>query len=434
MTLLANEIEALACMAPAKRKAEVAKIGAEKLRTHWALWAHPGQLAPSGDWRTWLLLAGRGYGKSRAGAEWVRGLAEGDGAARIALVGATLNEARSIMVEGDSGLLTIAPHDNRPKWEPSRNRLTWRNGAQATLFSGENPDGLRGPQHHYAWCDELAKWAYGQATWDNLQMGLRLGDKPMALVTTTPRPIALIRALMTEQQVAVTRGAMVDNPFLPEAFITAMERAYAGTRLGRQELDGEMIADLPGALWTRDQIEACRVRAAPMFKRVVVAVDPPAGVGDGADACGIIACGLGEDGCGYVIEDASLQGATPEGWARAVAACVARHGADRLIAESNQGGAMVASVLRGAGLSLPVKLIHASRGKVARAEPVAALYEAGRVAHIGAFPMLEDELCGLMAGGAYEGSGRSPDRADALVYALTELMLGVARVVRGRSL
>jgi phage terminase large subunit-like protein len=265
-------------------------------------------------------------------------------------------------------------------------------------------------------------------------MGLRLGEQPRALVTTTPRPIALIRALVAEPQVAVTHGAMTDNPFLPEAFITSMDCAYGGTRLGRQELEGELIANLPGALWTRDRIEACRVRAAPSFKRVVVAVDPPAGVGAGADACGIIACGLGEDDRAYVIEDASLQGATPEFWARAVADCVARHGADRLIAESNQGGAMVASVLRGAGLSLPVKLIHAHRGKVARAEPVAALYEAGRVAHIGAFSALEDELCGLMAGGSYEGPTRSPDRADALVYALTELMLGAARVLRGRSL
>lgn len=434
MTPIGEGITALAALPADERAQAITKIGADNLRTHWQSWAHAGQLAPAGEWRTWLLLAGRGYGKTRAGAEWVRGMAEADGAARIALVAATMNEARAIMVEGDSGLLAIAPQTNRPKWEPSRNRLVWKNGATATLFSGESPDALRGPQHHYAWCDELAKWAYGQATWDNLQMGLRLGPQPRAVITTTPRPLALIRALMADCNVVVTRGAMTDNPFLPKAFITAMDSAYAGTRLGRQELDGELIADLPGALWTRDRIAACRLRSAPPLHRVVVAVDPPTSVGGGADACGIIAAGLGDDGRAYVIEDASLQGATPEGWARAVAECVARNGADRLIAESNQGGAMVASVLRAAGVSFPVKLVHASRGKVARAEPVAALYEAGRVSHIAIFPVLEDELCGLMAGGGYEGPTRSPDRADALVYALTELMLGMPRVVRARGL
>ncbi len=434
MTGRPPDIAALAGLDATLRRKAIAKIGAEKLRTHWAAWAHQGQIAPLGDWRIWLLLAGRGYGKTRAGAEWVRALGEGAPATRIALVGASLNEARAIMVEGDSGLLAIAPHYKRPKWEPSRNRLTWPNGNIATLFSAESPDGLRGPQHHYAWCDELAKWSYVQETWDNLQMGLRLGAQPRVLITTTPRPIGLLRALVANEEVAISRGTMRDNPFLSPAFIAAMDDAYAGTRLGRQELEGALITDLAGALWSRDRLEIARIKSAPVLTRLVVAVDPPVSIGSNADACGIIAAGLGADGHGYVIEDASLQGATPDGWARAVAACVARHGADRVVAESNQGGAMVAAVLRGAGLALSVKLVHATRGKVARAEPVAALYEAGRVSHIGAFPALEDELCGLMVGGGYEGPGRSPDRADALVYALTELMLGTRPTVRGRSL
>ncbi len=433
MTLLACQLEALACLEPAARREAVAKMGADQLRTHWASWSLPGQLPPTGDWRTWLLLAGRGYGKTRAGAEWVRGLAEADGTVRIALVGATLAEARSIMMEGESGLLAIAPNGNRPKWEPSRNRLRWRNGATATLFSGESPDGLRGPQHHYAWCDELAKWAYPQATWDNLQMGLRLGAQPRALITTTPRPIALLRKLVADEEVALTRGAMHENDFLPPAFVAAMDSNYGGTRLGRQELAGEMITDLPGALWTRDRIDQCRTQMLPEIVRIVLAVDPPAGTT--GDACGIIVAGLGADGLGYVLDDASVQGASPEQWARAVATCATRHQVDRVIAEANQGGAMVASVLRAAGLALPVKLVHATRGKVARAEPVAALYEAGRVRHCGAFPALEDELCGLMSGGGYDGPTRSPDRADALVYALTALMLdSVERVVRARAL
>lgn len=433
-------LETLALLPPAARRNHITRMGAEALRTDWATWALPGQIVPQGEWRTWLLMAGRGFGKTRAGAEWVRGIAERNSAARIALVGATLADARAIMVEGESGLLAIAPRGSRPKFEASLNRLRWPNGALAMLYSGESPDMLRGPEQSHAWCDELAKWAFPQATWDMLQMGLRLGDCPQALITTTPRPLALLRALMVAEGVVVTGGATRDNPFLPTRFVEAMMQNYGGTRLGRQELDGDLLNDLPGALWSRELIEAARVRDAGTVRRVVVAVDPPAGVG--RDACGIIACGLLE-GQGVsqavVLEDASVHGATPEGWARAVADCVVRHQADRVVAEANQGGAMVAAVLRGAGLALPVRLVHASRGKVARAEPVAALYEAGRVRHAGAFPALEDELCGLMLGGGYEKTsaiaGTSPDRADALVYALTALLLEEgSAVVRARGL
>lgn len=392
------------------------------LLADWRFWADPRQLPPPGNWRVWLMLAGRGFGKTRTGAEWVRARAEGDGRLRIALVGATAAEARRVMVEGESGLLAIAPAATRPKWEPSRGRLTWRSGAQAFIYSGENPEGLRGPQHHLAWGDELAKWAYPQATWDNLAMTMRLGERPQTLVTTTPRPLALLRALKAAPDTVTVTGRTIENRLLPAAFLAAMQADYGGTRLGRQELDGELIDDLAGALWSRALIEASRVRACPALRRAVVAVDPPAGTQ--GDACGIVAVGLGRDGIGYVIEDASIARATPETWARAVAACALRHGADRVVAEANNGGAMVKAVLIAADAAMPVSLVHASRGKTARAEPVAALYEAGRVGHVGAFPALEDELCGLVAGGGYDGPGRSPDRADALVWGLSELMLG----------
>jgi phage terminase large subunit-like protein len=260
------------------------------------------------------------------------------------------------------------------------------------------------------------------AAWDNLVMGLRLGERPRVLVTTTPRPTRLMQRVMALPDLMQTQGRTRDNPHLPKSFVEAVTAEYAGTRLGRQELDGELIDDVEGALWTRAAIEACRVKRRPKLVRIVIGVDPPAGTT--GDACGIVAVGLGNDGCGYVLEDASVAGATPEGWARVVAGCFARVKADRVVAEKNQGGAMVESVLRAAEARLPLTLVHAAKGKVARAEPVAALYERGRVRHVGAFPALEDELCGLVAGGGYEGPGRSPDRADALVWALTELMLG----------
>jgi phage terminase large subunit-like protein len=417
-----TELHRLATMASPKRREEILRRGIDAIRTDWRMWQQAGQAAPPGPWRTWLMMAGRGFGKTRAGAEWVRALAEGGNSmTAIALVAGTASEARNVMVEGESGLLAISPAATRPLWEPTRGRLLWRTGAQAFVYSGENPEKLRGPQHGFAWCDELAKWAYPRETWDNLQLGLRYGDRPRALVTTTPRAVPLIRTMANDPGVVVTRGATSDNRFLPEAFVRAVTDDYGATRLGRQELQGELIDDVAGALWTRAMIEACRVRGAPVLRRVVIGVDPPASAG--GDACGILCVGLGHDGVGYVIEDASVSGLSPEGWAGVVADVAARHGADRVVAEANNGGDMVASVLRAADSGLPVKLVHASRGKVARAEPVAALYGRGRVRHVAAFAGLEDELCGMVIGGGYEGPGRSPDRADALVWALTELML-----------
>ncbi|HEX7856693.1 MAG TPA: terminase family protein [Sphingobium sp.] len=409
--------------------------GQEYLKHGWAIHARPEQLPPPGDWTIWLILAGRGFGKTRAGAEWVRSVAEADPMARIALIGASLHDARAVMVEGESGLLAIAPPQARPLWKPSRRQLLWPNGAMATLFGAAEADSLRGPQHSHVWGDEIAKWQRGVEAWDNAMMGLRLGHGPRALATTTPRPVPLLRKLIVQEGVVMTRGRTADNlGALPRAFLAAMERDYAGTRLGRQELEGELVMDPDGALWTRDLLEECRVAHVPglvpgmgdageaLLSRVVVGVDPPAG--STGDACGIVVAGLGRDGRAYVIDDASVERASPEQWARAVARAHHRWGADRIVAEANNGGAMVASVLRAADSVLPVRLVHASRGKSARAEPVATLYEAGRVAHVGLFERLEDEMCGLLAGGAYAGPGRSPDRADALVWALTDLLLG----------
>jgi phage terminase large subunit-like protein len=397
---------------------------AAALKASWAFWARPEQLPPPGDWRVWLMMAGRGFGKTRAGAEWVRGIAENDGSARIALVGATLGEARAVMVEGESGLLAVAPAGRRPTWEPSLRRLRWPGGAVAFLYGASDPEMLRGPQHSHGWCDEIAKWPRGLTVWDTLAMGMRLGERPRLLATTTPRPVPLVRALVARGDVAVTGGRTADNrAHLPADFLAGMAEQYGGTRLGRQELDGLLIEEAEGALWSRELIERCRALAAPQSARVVVGVDPPAGAGARSDACGIVVVLLGADGIGYVIEDASVQGLGPDGWARAVAEAAARHRADRVIAEANNGGAMVESVLRAAQATLPVRLVHATQGKAARAEPVAALYEAGRVRHVGAFPALEDEMAGLIAGGGYAGPGRSPDRADALVWALTALLL-----------
>lgn len=398
----------------------------------WTMWARPSQLPPDGDWRVWLIMAGRGFGKTRAGAEWVRMVAESNHEARIALVASSLHEARSVMVEGESGLMAISPPHLRPRYEPSLRRIVWPTGAQALLYSAAEAEALRGPQHSHAWCDEIAKWDDNQEQarrcWDNLMLGLRLGEAPRIVATTTPRAVPLVRRLMAQvgedADVVLTRGSTLENAGnLPGRFITDVTREFGGALLGRQELDGELIDDLPGALWTRGLLEACRETGAPQaMTRVVVGVDPPASA-DG-DACGIVVCGLGDDGVARVMADASVEKPSPERWARAVAEAARAWSADRVVAEANQGGAMVESVLRAANAALPIRLVHASRGKVARAEPVAALYEAGRVRHAGFFARLEDELCGLLPGGTYQGPGRSPDRADACIWALSELMLG----------
>jgi phage terminase large subunit-like protein len=394
----------------------------------WAWQAHRGQEVPAGDWRTWLMMAGRGFGKTRAGAEWVWARAREGAEVRIALVGASREEVARVMVEGPSGLLALARADEAPVWLPTRGEFRFPGGAVAFSYSAAAPEALRGPEHHFAWCDELGKWDAGasganERAWDNLQMGLRLGERPRAVVTTTPRAVALVRRVKDAGSTEVTGGRTADNVHLSEAFRDWAVETYGGTRLGRQELDGMLFEEVAGSLFPREVLEASRQSGTlprEEFARVVVGVDPPASAE--GDACGIVVCGLGRDGVAYVLADCSVAGARPEGWARSVARAAEAWGADRVVAEKNQGGDMVESVLAQADCALPVKLVSASRGKTARAEPVAARMEGGKVRLAGRFPELEDELAGLSVGGGYQGPGRSPDRADACVWALSELI------------
>ncbi|WP_412103509.1 DNA-packaging protein [Stappia stellulata] len=409
------------------------------LRHDWRLWAHAHQLAPAGDWRCWLLMGGRGAGKTRAGAEWLRACVraaalrpDSDGF-RIALVGETQSDAREVMVEGISGLLSVHPASERPSWQSSRRRLEWPNGAVAQVFSSEDPDALRGPQFHLAWCDELAKWRHVQETWDMLQFALRLGERPRQLVTTTPRPIPLLKRLMADPAtVAVTAPTESNAAHLAAGFVAAIRARYGGTRLARQELDGEMVESRDGAMWNRDALEALRSDRAPALERIVVAVDPPASSGVASDACGIVAAGIDADGIVHVLADRSLGAAAPARWASAAVALWRDLEADCLVAEVNQGGEMVAAVIAGVDPGVLVRAVRARRGKWLRAEPVAMLYEQGRVRHVGAFPDLEDEMTDFTREGL--SNGRSPDRLDALVYALHELALKAGGTPRLRSI
>ncbi|WP_411035106.1 DNA-packaging protein [Shinella sp. BYT-45] len=378
------------------------------------------QLPPPGDWRVWLLMGGRGSGKTRAGAEWVHAQALARPEMRIALVAETLGDAREVMIDGVSGICRIAGR-SRPDFEASRRRLVWPNGSIGQIFSSEDPESLRGPQFHLAWCDELGKWKHGQETWDMLQFGLRLGEDPRVLVTTTPRPVPLLRALAGDPGTAVRRIATADNARnLSPGFLSAMAERYGGTRLGRQELDGELIADREDALWNRARLEAIRLRNPGPLSRIVVAVDPPA-TASAASVCGIVVAGLDGAGRAAVLADCSVTGESPAGWAGAVVRAFRKFDADRVVAEVNQGGDMVAAMLRSVDAALPVTTVRATRGKFLRAEPVAALYEQGRVVHAGAFPELEDQMCDFGPDGL--SSGRSPDRLDALVWALTALII-----------
>ena len=384
----------------------------------WEFWARPDQLQPRGEWQAWLILAGRGWGKTRALSETVRAWATSGRYGRLAIVARTAADVRDVIVEGESGILRVSPEGERPRWEPSRRRLTWPNGAQATTYSADEPDQLRGPQHDAAVVDELAAWRYPDA-WDQLRFGLRLGDKPRVVIATTPRPTKIIRDLMASPGTVITRGRTRDNVAnLAPGVVTGLERRYAGSRLGRQELDGEVLDDSAGALFRWSWVDTARVAKAPDLRRVVVAVDPATTSHDESDETGIVVAGIGYDGRGYILADESGR-YRPEEWARRVASAFAAHKADAVIAEGNQGGEMVASVLRACGSSaLPVRTVHASRGKATRAEPVAVLYEQGRVSHVGALARLEDQLTTWDPA----ASRGSPDRLDALVYALTELM------------
>ena len=407
----------------------------EALNYDWSFWARKNQLPPMGNWFCWLILAGRGFGKTRTAVEWIRGLVEGDsplkapkGApARIALVADTLLDGKLTMIEGESGLLAASPKEFMPTFNSSNKKLVWPNGVQAFLYSAESPDQLRGPQHHVAWADELAKWRYIEDTWSNLLLGLRLGKAPKVLATTTPRNISLLRDLVAASSTRVIRGSTYDNKSnLPMSFFEQVVGQYEGTRIGRQEIYGEILTDVPGALWSRSLLEQTRIRETPDFDRIIVAVDPPVTSGEKADTCGIIVAGCDGQGRAYILEDCSVQGLSPHGWAKAALAAYHQHEADRLVAEVNNGGELVESLLRQIDPDVSYRAVRASRGKILRAEPVAALYEQHRVRHLGFFPELEEQMCALTPSGL--SGGKSPDRVDAMVWAVTELLLqGQAR-------
>ena len=394
---------------------------AAALNFEWSAWARKEQLAPSLAYEGRLILAGRGWGKTRTGAELVREEAESGRSRRIALVAETSADGRDVIVEGESGILACSPPWVRPVYEPSKRKLTWPNGAIATLYDAREPDQLRGPQHDFVWFDELAKYRYAEAVFDMAMFGLRLGENPRWVITTTPRPIALIRRLLMQAGVIVTRGRSDENlgNLAPTYKRNVIDR-YRGTRLGRQELDAEILEDIPGALWSRRSLDEARVRTAPNLVRIVVGVDPAASSGENANESGIIVAGLAENGHAYVVEDWSLRG-SPDEWARKAVAAYRKWYGDALIAECNQGGEMVAQVVRSVA-DVPVKLVRATRGKLVRAEPISALYEQGRVHHVGVLPELEDQMIAFTPERAADRSGGwSPDRVDALVWALTEL-------------
>jgi phage terminase large subunit-like protein len=463
-------LEDLRGMTPEQRRFVLRSFPAAMVRAIYEEWwwqAHDGQAEPEGDWRVWAIVAGRGFGKTRAGAEWVWARVREDGKARIALVGATIDEVVRVMVRGESGLLAIARAHEQPRWIASLGLVRFPSGAEAFAFSAERPEKLRGPEHHFAWCDELAKWPRAEDTWNNLMLGLRLGEHPRAVVTTTPNRNPLLRRILDLPRCQKTEGRTDNNPHLPEDFVSAMREMFAGTRLERQELDGKILDDFEGALWTRDLIEKAREvelftrrrgdaeesetvpgreaanpRAAPHYSaspraiewhdpsapprlranqsslvRIVIGVDPPASTG--GDSCGIVVCGQDAEGIAYVLADLTAAGLSPEAWARRVAEAADLYGAGRIVAEKNQGGDMIASVLRAVDSNLPVRLVAATRSKAARAEPIALRFETGRARLAGSFPDLEDQLCALTWDG-YQLPG-SPDRADAMVWAMTEL-------------
>lgn len=428
-------LSSLASLPPEVRSQALSALTDDQCRAllhDWRFLARSNQLPPDGEWQNWLILAGRGFGKTRTGAEWAREELKA-GASRLGLIAPTASDARDVMVEGESGLLAVCwagdkTHSGeplgRPQYEPSKRRLTWANGAIATLFSAEEPERLRGPQHDRLWCDELAAWKYLRETWDMAMFGLRLGDRPRTCITTTPKPTTVLREIIKDQRTAVTRGSTFDNAGnLAATFLQAVKDKYEGTRLGRQELNAELLDDVPGALWTREMIDAARKDVKlPEMQRIVVSIDPSgtAGDQDDGDSVGIIVAGKGVDGQGYILADRTCK-LSPDGWGRRAVAAYHEFKADRIIAERNYGGAMVEHVIKTVDRTVPYQEVVASRGKVVRAEPVAALYEQGRVKHAADLEMLEDQMC-AMTGTGYLGDG-SPDRVDAAVWALTDLLV-----------
>lgn len=396
-------------------------------------WALPHQVAPEGDWKTWVIMGGRGAGKTRAGSEWVRAQVEGSGpmdegrCSRVALVGETFDQARDVMVFGESGILACSPPDRRPIWEAGKRQLVWKNGATAKVYSAYDYEGLRGPQFDAAWVDELAKWPKAEEAWNMLQFALRLGDHPQQVVTTTPRNVPVLKRIMASDSTVMTHAPTKANRAnLANSFLDEIETQFGGTTQGRQEIEGILIEDVEGALWTRAMLDEALVESAGDLDRIVIAVDPPVSSKADSDECGIVVAGVkfGEtkrDWRAFVLADLSFAGATPTAWANAAVEAYRSFEVDRVVAEVNQGGDLVTEVLSQVDPTVPVKKVHASKGKAARAEPVAALYEQGKVRHLRGLGKLEEQM-GLMARDGYGGRG-SPDRVDALVWALTELMI-----------
>jgi predicted phage terminase large subunit-like protein len=421
-----SEADGFALAPPALRDKALALLGDSDigaLAYDWRFWGRAPQIMPQGEWRIWMLMAGRGYGKTRCGAEGVRMAVESGRYGRIALVAPTAADARDVMVEGESGILAISPPWNRPVYQPSIRRLTWPSGALATTYSADEPERLRGPQHDFAWCDELAAWRFPEA-WDMLQFGLRLGTDPRSIVTTTPRPTKLVKGLVADPGTIITRGSTAANRAnLAPAFLARIMARYAGTRLGRQEIDAEILDDIAGALWQTAMFEAdgFRLARSPTLNRIVVAIDPAATSGEQSDETGIVVAGKDQAGHGYVLDDVSGRFAPLE-WAGKAIAAYRKHAADRIVAEVNNGGEMVEATIRMIDPNVPFTAVRASRGKVTRAEPIAALYEQGRMHHCGAFPLLEDQMCAF-TGDFDRAAHGSPDRVDALVWAVTDLLV-----------
>ena len=421
----------------------LASLAAQKLREiernqqnrplHWyerpveAGGARDNQKPPAWDWRTWVLCAGRGFGKTRTGAEWVNWIATTGQARRIGLIGATSADVRDVMIEGESGIMAIAADADRPLYEPSKRRLTWPNGAIATAYSADQPDRLRGPQHDALWADEVCSWRYLEDTWSMAMFGLRLGKNPQVVVTTTPRPLPLFKSLLKDNTTHVTTGSTYENVAnLAPVFVDQIIKRYEGTRLGAQELDAKILEDAEGALWTRDTLEKYRVTKAPELTKIFVAVDPKAESSADSEA-GIVVVGLGTDKHGYLLDDNSIN-STPEGWAKQAVSAYHRHKANAIVAEVNQGGDMVVTTIHSVEKSIPVNKVRATRGKYTRAEPVSSLYSQGKIHHVGMFGLLEDQLCSWVPG------EKSPDRLDALVWGFTELMVsGRSGWARGAS-
>jgi phage terminase large subunit-like protein len=434
-----SRAELLAEMSPEDRATFIGQLTPDEALAmiyDWHVWARPTQLRPipkpgEPDWYIWMLLGGRGMGKTKTGAETIREWAEESQHTepyRFAIIGQTAADVRDVMLQGESGILSISPPWFMPVYEPSRRRVTWPNGTFGILFSGDSPDQLRGPQFHKAWVDELAKYLYPQETWDNLEFGLRLGDNPQALVTTTPRPIPIIKSMLEDEQVFVTRGSSYENiSNLAPSFIRRVIRKYEGTRVGRQELHAEVLSDMPGALWSYEMIERNRVQRIPDMVRIVIAVDPAVSVSEDSDETGIVVCGLGTDGLGYVMRDLSGR-YSAEGWAQKVVDAYYDYSADRVIAEVNNGGDLVESVIRSKDSRVSYKAVHASRGKIRRAEPISAFYERGQIRHHGQFAAMEDQMTTYNPTEAVTPTERrrtkmlSPDRMDAMVWGMTELL------------